>query len=175
MARVVIAPAASEALDQLIHSLDLASNTREWVRAKLKLLSRFPRRGPELQGRWKGFRFVLGPWPRMLIVYAFDKEAYRVSVVTIRDARSARSATSRQGRSVLESIPAFAPAETERNRALVARRRWTTPHYLLFRSSHPPAHRPRHRAARRCSTAAPGSLPPCAMSSERPTVRGAAP
>jgi mRNA-degrading endonuclease RelE of RelBE toxin-antitoxin system len=92
--RVVVAPAASEDLDQLIRSLDLPSNTRERVKAKLHQLSRFPRRGAELERRWEGFRFVLGPWPWMLIVYSFDKEADQVSVVTIQDARSARSATS---------------------------------------------------------------------------------
>ena len=94
MARVIVAPAANEDLDELIRSLGLPSNTRERVRASLSQLSRFPRRGAELQGRWEGFRFVLGPWPWMLIVYSIDLEADQVSVVTIQDARSARSATS---------------------------------------------------------------------------------
>lgn len=94
MTRVAIAPAASEDLDELIRSLGLPSNTRERVKARLGQLSRFPRRGAELEGRWEGFRFVLGPWPWMLIVYSCDTEADQVSVVTIQDARSARSATS---------------------------------------------------------------------------------
>ena len=94
MARVVIAPSAGEDLDHLIGSLHLPSNTRERLKAKLRQLSRFPHSGAELDGRWEGFRFVLGPWPWMLIVYSIDREADQVSVVTIQDARSARSATS---------------------------------------------------------------------------------
>ena len=54
----------------------------------------------ELTGRWKGFRFILGPWRWMLILYAFDADADRVDLVTIQDSGTARSATSlRSGRS----------------------------------------------------------------------------
>lgn len=94
MARVVVAPAAREDLDQLIGSRGLPSNTRERVKASLRHLSRFPRQGAELEGRWEGFRFVLGPWAWMLIVYSFDEDTDQVNVVTVQDARSARSATS---------------------------------------------------------------------------------
>jgi len=44
---------------------------------------------PGLAGRWRGFRFILGPWPWMLLVYAWDETAEVVAVVTIQDARSA--------------------------------------------------------------------------------------
>jgi plasmid stabilization system protein ParE len=94
MARIVIAPTASDDLDQLISTLNLPRTTRSRVKAQLRHLADFPRRGPELAGRWEGFRFVLGPWPWMLLVYAFDEDADQVSVVTVQDARSARSATS---------------------------------------------------------------------------------
>ena len=94
MARVVVAPTARDDLDQLIDTLSLPQNTSARVRALLQRLADFPRRGPRLEGRWAGFRFILGPWPWMLVVYAFDEEANQVSVVTVQDARSARSATS---------------------------------------------------------------------------------
>lgn len=94
MARVVVAPAANEDLNRLVLALDLPRNTRLRVKAKLNQLERFPSSGGELEGRWEGFRFVLGPWPWMLIVYAFDEDADHVNVVTIQDARSADSATS---------------------------------------------------------------------------------
>lgn len=94
MARVVVAPAANDDLDRLILSLHLPRSTRARVKARLSQLADFPRGGSELEGRWEGFRFVLGPWPWMLIIYAFDEEANQVSVVTIQDTRSARSATS---------------------------------------------------------------------------------
>jgi len=52
--------------------------------------------GPPLTGRWQGFRFILGPWSWMLLVYAYDEETDQVSLVTIQDARSAESATSQK-------------------------------------------------------------------------------
>ena len=33
-------------------------------------------------------RFVLGPWPWMILVYIYDEAADRVSVVAMYDARS---------------------------------------------------------------------------------------
>jgi hypothetical protein len=57
-------------------------------------LAGFPRLGPSLDGRWQGFRFVLGPWPWMLLVCSWDEEADEASVLTIQDARSASAAAS---------------------------------------------------------------------------------
>jgi len=48
----------------------------------------------ELGGRWAGFRFVLGPWRWMIVVYVFDEADDRVAIVTIQDGRAAASATS---------------------------------------------------------------------------------
>lgn len=50
--------------------------------------------GPALSGRWSGFRFLIGPWPWMLIVYAFEEDADLVVIATIQDARRADSPTS---------------------------------------------------------------------------------
>lgn len=96
MARVVVAPAANADLNELIAFHNLPRNTRARVKALLEQLGDFPRRGEELTGRWAGFRYILGPWSWMLIVYAFDVEVDQVSVVTIQDARSANSATSQR-------------------------------------------------------------------------------
>jgi hypothetical protein len=52
------------------------------------------RLGPELVGRWLGFRFVLGPWRWMLVIYVFLEAENRVAVVTIQDGRSSRAACS---------------------------------------------------------------------------------
>lgn len=93
MARVVVAPTAVEDLRQLIEALHLPSDARARVRDRLHQLGRFPNSGPRLTGRWDGFRFVLGPWRWMLIVYMYDQAADRVSVVTIRDSRTAGAAT----------------------------------------------------------------------------------
>jgi hypothetical protein len=50
--------------------------------------------GPALPGRWEGFRFVLGPWRWMLLVYVFIETEDRVVVVTVQDGRSSTAVTS---------------------------------------------------------------------------------
>ena len=94
MARVVVAPGALQDLNRLIKALKLPNSTRPRVRARLRQLSEHPESGAALQGRWDGFRFILGPWSWMLIVYSFDAQADQVAVVTIQDARSGRAPTS---------------------------------------------------------------------------------
>jgi plasmid stabilization system protein ParE len=94
VARVEVARAAREDLEQLIRVLSLPSDTRERVKRCLRPLARFPRLGPELTGRWEGFRFVLGPWRWLLIVYVFEEDADRVVVVTMQDARRSTAVTS---------------------------------------------------------------------------------
>ena len=89
MAAVVVTPTAVADLDRLIATLLLPSNTRERVRASLKPLSRLPQLGAALEGRWSGYRFVLGPWPWMIVVYTYDEPTDRVAIVTIQDSRSA--------------------------------------------------------------------------------------
>jgi plasmid stabilization system protein ParE len=94
VARVVIAPAAVEDLDLIIETRTLPADTRARVRKALEPLGEFPLLGPALTGRWDGFRYLLGPWSWMLMVYAFDEKSDQVTVVTVQDARSARAATS---------------------------------------------------------------------------------
>ena len=93
MARVALAAVAVEDLDRLVLTLTLPADTRERVRRSLVTLEQFPRLGPELEVRWAGLRFILGPWRWLLIVYQFDEPSDRVTVVTIQDARSSRAAT----------------------------------------------------------------------------------
>jgi len=94
VAHVVVAPTAVADLEAMIGTLGLPEDTRSRVTARLGRLGRFPESGQRLEGRWEGFRFILGPWRWMLIVYVIDEAADQVNVVTIQDARSARSATS---------------------------------------------------------------------------------
>ena len=91
VATLVIAPAAAGDLDLL---LKLPANARVRVRTRLSQLADFPESGGELTGRWQGFRYILGPWRWMLIVFGYDKDADQVNVVTIQDSRAAQSATS---------------------------------------------------------------------------------
>lgn len=95
MARVEIARAAVEDLDTLIRTHSLPADTRARVAKSLASLESFPRMGPALSGRWEGFRFLLGPWRWLLLVYEHIEGDDRVVVVTIQDARSSSAVTAR--------------------------------------------------------------------------------
>lgn len=92
MARVEVARSAATDLDRLIRTHSLPKNTKQRFKSAVRPLGRFPRLGPELAGRWSGFRFVLGPWRWMLVVYVFFEAENRVVIVTIQDARSSLAA-----------------------------------------------------------------------------------
>ena len=94
MARVALAAAAVEDLDNLTRTHSLPADTRARVARSLRGLERLPLLGPELSGRWEGFHFVLGPWRWLLLVYVYLEAEDRVVVVTIQDARSSSSTTS---------------------------------------------------------------------------------
>ncbi len=93
MARVVVTQSARADLRAMILTHSLPPATIDRVRAALTALAEFPQLGPALEGGWIGFRFVLGPWPWMLLVYVWDEDADVVSLVTVQDARSAAAAT----------------------------------------------------------------------------------
>ena len=93
MARVELSDAAVEDLDRLILTHSLPPDTKERVKRSLRPLARFPKLGVELGVRWTGFRFLLGPWRWLILVYVFLEEEDRVVIVTIQDGRSSRSPT----------------------------------------------------------------------------------
>ena len=95
MARVELAKAAVDDLDRLITTHSLPPDTPKRVASALRPLEAFPLFGAELGGRWKGFRFLLGPWRWMILVYVYLEDEERVVVVTIQDGRSARAARPR--------------------------------------------------------------------------------
>jgi hypothetical protein len=90
---VSLSVVAVEDLDRLIRTHGLPADTRARVKRSLRALERFPRIGRELDGRWRPFRFVLGPWRWMLVVYAYDERADAILIVAIEDARSSAAAT----------------------------------------------------------------------------------
>jgi len=93
VAGVELAVAAVEDLEGLIRTHSLPADTRARLARSLRALERFPLMGPALSGRWEGFRFLLGPWRWLLLVYVFIESEDRVIVVTIQDARSSAAAT----------------------------------------------------------------------------------
>ena len=94
MTSVEVSSTALEDLEQLIASHSLPADTRERVARSLAPLTRFPRLGPELEGRWAGYRFLLGPWRWMILVYIHLEDEDRAVVVTIQDGRSSGSVRS---------------------------------------------------------------------------------
>jgi len=82
VARVVIAPAAAGDLDLLIRELELPRDTRPRVRTRLDQLAAFPESGEALTGRWQGFRYILGPWRWMLIVFVYaEVTAFKIGLL----------------------------------------------------------------------------------------------
>jgi plasmid stabilization system protein ParE len=59
----------------------------------IRPLAAFPMMGPALGGRWSGYRYILGPWRWMLIVYEYHDGRDVVGIVTVQDARSERAPT----------------------------------------------------------------------------------
>jgi plasmid stabilization system protein ParE len=95
MARVVVVPAAAEDLARLVVTHSLPADTNERVKRSLRPLADFPLLGAQLDGRWHEFRFILGPWRWMVILYTFDQDQNVVTVAAIQDGRGFRAATSR--------------------------------------------------------------------------------
>ena len=93
MARVLVAPEAAADLTRMIATHSLPADTRARVRRSIEPLGRFPLLGAPLEGRWHDYRFVLGPWRWMLIVYAYDPETDVVAIATIQDGRTSTAAT----------------------------------------------------------------------------------
>jgi plasmid stabilization system protein ParE len=93
MTTVVVTPTAAQDLQHLFTSHSLPADTTERFKRSVAALERFPLIGATLEGRWSRYRFVLGPWRWMLVVYTYDASLDRVAIVTIQDARSSRAAT----------------------------------------------------------------------------------
>lgn len=93
MAAVRLSRFAVEDLDALIASHGLPADTRARVARSLRSLESFPLLGRELEGAWSGMRFLIGPWPWMLIVYVHDPSSDSVTVVSIHDGRTSTAAS----------------------------------------------------------------------------------
>jgi plasmid stabilization system protein ParE len=90
MADVVVTPTAVADLARLITTHSLSPDTRARFRRSVESLAQLPSIGAPLHGRWAGYRFLLGPWRWMIVVYIYDEATDRVAIVTIQDARSGR-------------------------------------------------------------------------------------
>ncbi|MEX0971762.1 MAG: type II toxin-antitoxin system RelE/ParE family toxin [Solirubrobacterales bacterium] len=93
MARVFVTPRAQRDVEEAISPLNLPDDAWARIARSLRVLETFPLAGPELGGNWASVRFVLGPWPWMILLYRYEESSDRVYVVAMHDGRSATSAT----------------------------------------------------------------------------------
>jgi plasmid stabilization system protein ParE len=93
LARIRLSRLAVEDLDALIASHGLPDDTRERVARSLRALEQFPLIGRELEGAWEGMRFLIGPWPWMVIVYVHDAGMDSVTIVAVHDGRTSSAAS----------------------------------------------------------------------------------
>lgn len=93
MPRVIVTPRAVADLAELIEALGLPTNALARVQASLRILERFPLAGRVLSGRWRDTRFLIGPWPWLILVYLYDEGEDIAYVVAAHDGRSSSSAT----------------------------------------------------------------------------------
>ena len=100
MPRLEWSERALSGLEQLVLSHHLPSDTRDRIEESARPLERFPRFGPEIGKLPDGskLRFLIGPWPWLVIVYLFIESDDRVGVVSIEDGRAASSTVSRRRR-----------------------------------------------------------------------------
>jgi len=96
VADVVVTPTAASDLARLIATHSPPADTIARFRRSVAALTSYPLIGSPLHGRWGDYRFVLGPWRWMLVVYAYDEAADLVAIVTVQDARASHAATSAQ-------------------------------------------------------------------------------
>lgn len=80
-------------MEEAISALNLPDDAWARIARSLRTLEMFPLAGPELGGKWPPARFVLGPWPWMILLYRYEESSDRVYVVAMHDGRSATSAT----------------------------------------------------------------------------------
>jgi plasmid stabilization system protein ParE len=93
VAKIVVTPRARADVESAITTLGLPADTWGRIGRSLRLLEDFPLAGRALEGRWADTRFVLGPWPWMILVYVFDAAEDRIYIVAMHDSRSSAAAT----------------------------------------------------------------------------------
>lgn len=106
MTRLAWSRQALADLDRLVVAHHLPADTRERIESSARPLERFPRFGPEIRTFPDGgeLRFLIGPWPWLLILYLESDEM--IGVVSIEDGRTATSTVTRRGRKPPASGPA---------------------------------------------------------------------
>lgn len=88
MATIIVTPQARRDVDDAIAMRGLPTDTWARIARSVRVLEQFPLAGRALEARWRAARFLLGAWPWMIIVYAYDEGRDTVAIVAAHDARS---------------------------------------------------------------------------------------
>jgi hypothetical protein len=75
---VIVTPQARGDVEEAIAGLILPADTWARIARSLAVLEIFPEAGHALEGRWAEARFVLGPWPWMILIYHYQETSERV-------------------------------------------------------------------------------------------------
>lgn len=88
---------ALSALERLVLTHSLPPDTRDRIEASAQPLRRFPLIGPEIRAVADGsLRFLIGPWPWLVIVYLYIETDERAVIVSVEDGRAATSTIARE-------------------------------------------------------------------------------
>ena len=98
MAQLEWSERALSDLHELVLIHHLPSDMRDRIETSAKPLERFPRFGPEVGKLPDGaeLRFLIGPWPWLMIIYLYIESEDRIGVVSIEDGRAATSTINRR-------------------------------------------------------------------------------
>ena len=83
MASLEISPRARRNLERLIQTHSLPESTLQRFKQSIKPLSQFPLMGSPLPGRWSSYRYILGPWRWMIVVYEYHEADNLVAIATV--------------------------------------------------------------------------------------------
>ena len=91
MTHLIVSARAREDLARLLFTHRLPANTRRRVLESIDHLAFAPFAGPALPGHLEGNRYVVGPWPWMVIVYRYWESPDAVVILRIYDSRTAEA------------------------------------------------------------------------------------
>ena len=91
MTHVEVSRAAREDLARLHFTHKLPADTGRRLQRSIEHLAFAPLAGRALDGAWGGYRYILGPWPWLVVVYRYNEQLDRLIVSAIRDGRSSRA------------------------------------------------------------------------------------
>ena len=91
MAHLIVSARAREDLARLLFTHRLPATTRLRVLRSIDHLAFAPLAGPALPGHLEGYRYIVGLWPWMVIVYRYWDQPDAVVILRIYDSRTAEA------------------------------------------------------------------------------------